>query len=150
MATQAAHHTSGSMCLRVPVLVHRGRADGGSASILLYVGLGPAAEGLEVRERRIVVVVSVPQREVLELGRAAHDGAPLTGAGVDAHGDASFLALVHHLLEEVDIVGSVAAPVLSAFDIKPDHAVLRSGKSVHGIIHLYIMATIIQILMVFH
>jgi len=127
------------MCLRVPVLVHRGRADGGGASILLHVGLGPAAEGLEVRERRIVVVVSVPQRQVAELSRAAHDGAPLTGTGVDAHGDAPLLALVDHLLEEVDVVGGVAAPVLSAFDIKPDHAVLGSRKGVHSIIHLYIM-----------
>ena len=82
----------------VVVLVHRGGAERSSTNVLLDAGLGPATERREVRERRIVVVVGVPQRQVAELRRAAHDGVPLTGTGVDAQRDASLLALVDHAL----------------------------------------------------
>ncbi len=68
----------------VEVLVDAGRAEGHISGVLLDGGLGPAAEGLEVREGGAVVVVRVPQRVRLEGGGAAHDGAPLTGAGVNA------------------------------------------------------------------
>lgn len=51
----------------VVVLVHRGRAEGSSADVLLDRRLGPATERREIRERRIVVVVRVPQRQAAEL-----------------------------------------------------------------------------------
>lgn len=42
------------------VLVDSDAAHGDIALVLLGVGLGPAAERSEVRERRVVVVVGVP------------------------------------------------------------------------------------------
>jgi len=128
-----------SVCRRlVVVLVHRGRAEGSSADVLLDRRLGPATERREVREGRIVVVVGVPQGQAAELRRAAHNGVPLAGAGVDAQRDASLLALVHHALQEVDVVGGRGRPVLGALHVQPQHAVLGAvvGKVVDGVVHL--------------
>ncbi len=122
----------------VVVLVHRGRAERSSPNVLLDRRLGPATERREVREGWIVIVMGVPQRQIAELRRAAHDGIPLAGAGVDAQRDASLLALVHHALEEVDVVGGGGGPVLGALHVEPQHAVLGAvvGKVVDGVVHL--------------
>jgi len=117
----------------VVVLVHAGRAEGHITSVLLDSRLGPAAEGLEVTEGGAVVVVGVPQREGLEGRRAAHDGVPLTRAGVDAQRDTLLLALVNHLLQEVHVVGGGRGPVLGALHIEPQHAVLGGANGAVGL-----------------
>jgi len=68
----------------IVVKVDAGRAEAHIASVLLDVGSRPAAEGVPIIERRIVVVVGVPQRQVAELSSVAHDGRPLAVTGVDA------------------------------------------------------------------
>lgn len=69
----------------IVVLVDASRAEGHIPSVLLDVRLGPAAEGHEVRERRVVVVVRVPQGVLAELRGTAHDRGPLAVAAVDAY-----------------------------------------------------------------
>ena len=56
------------------------------ASVLLGVGGRPAAELGEVAERRVVVVVGVPQRQgvAVRVAGGAEDGRPLGGRGVHA------------------------------------------------------------------
>ena len=70
------------------------------ASVLLGVGGRPAAELGEVAERRVVVVVGVPQRQGVAVGEAggAEDGGPLGGGGVDAAAHAVRGARVHQVL----------------------------------------------------
>ena len=98
----------------IAVLVVSGGAEGLVASILLHRRGGPATEGLEGGGAGVVghVPRREPQGEVLEGGAATHDGRPLTGAGVDAHLHTALVALVHHTLEEVDVVRGGARPVL--------------------------------------
>jgi len=55
----------------VVVLVDRGAADAGRASVLLDGRLGPSAKRREVREARVVVVVRVPELAALHAGPVA-------------------------------------------------------------------------------
>lgn len=96
----------------VAVLVPAGRAEGLVAGVLLHGGLGPAAEGAEVGEGRVGVVVSVPQWQGLEGSGSAHDWVPLGGAAVDAQAHAAGFAFVDHGLQEVHVVGGGGGPVL--------------------------------------
>lgn len=134
----------------VVVLIPIGSAEPLVASVLLDRGLGPSAERGEVGEGHGVIPVSIPQRQALELRRAAHDRTPLTGGTVDTHAYTHRIALVHHALQEVDVVSSTARPVLkskwlasnidnldiaqylSAFNVKPNHTIGSTKGSVHG------------------
>ena len=67
----------------VPALIYRCRAQRGGTSVLLDVGISPPTERSEVRERGVVVVVSVPERVLAELSRTTHDRRPLAVTSVD-------------------------------------------------------------------
>lgn len=73
------------LCL-VVVLIDAGGAEVLIASVLLDRRLSPSAEGSEVGEGRVVIVVSVPQWIGGELSRSAHDRVPLARTAVDTYG----------------------------------------------------------------
>ena len=56
--------------------------------------------------------------------RAAHDWAPLAGAGVDTDGGAHGLGLLDELVEEGLVGGGAGGPVLGALDVEPELGVL--------------------------
>ena len=71
----------------VPVVVDAHAAGAGITNVLLDVGRSPAAEVLEVREGRFVVVVGVPDGEPLGVGvrpAAADDLRPAVPVCVNA------------------------------------------------------------------
>merc|ERR1719456_1636252 len=107
--------------LRVVVLVYTSSARALAALVLLDGRMRPAAERSKVRERRVVVVVSVPQRQAREQSSITSDRAPLRLAGVDTHMHATALQGRHHLLQE-STVSLLAAPDIGGLHINPDHA----------------------------
>jgi hypothetical protein len=92
--------------------------------VLLGVRAGPAAEAGEVGEGRVVVVVSIPQRQGGAVGVAAgaEDGGPLRGRGVDSAAYPVGGAGVHQCLVPSLVTARVARPVLRALDVQPDAA----------------------------
>jgi len=106
------------------VLVHAHAALSDVAGVLLSVRRGPAAEGLEVTERWVVVVVRVPQRQGSLVGEAggAEDGRPLTGGRVNAALHSVGRAGVHQVLVPGLVAGGTGRPVLTALNVEPDTA----------------------------
>ncbi len=98
------------------------RAEGDVALVLLGVGGAPAAEGREVREGRVVVVVSVPEGQLraIAVGGGAEDSLPLVVRGVHTAADAVGSARVLQLLVERLVGAVVALPVLRTFNIQPN------------------------------
>lgn len=68
----------------IVVLVNTSRAEVLVTSVLLDGRLRPATERVPIRERWVHIVVSIPQRQIREGRRSAHDRVPLACTGVDA------------------------------------------------------------------
>merc|ERR1719261_996284 len=120
MATTFFPHISFPL---VMILVHTSRAQGDISYILFDIGRGPASKGREVIEIRIVVIVRVPQWIAGEFRGTTSDGIPLTSGGVNTDRYTLTNTFIHHILNEVDIVAGRRGPVLSTFDINPQHAI---------------------------
>ncbi len=96
----------------IVVLVHSGIAEVLITGILLDRRSRPASERVPIIVRRIVIVVSIPQWQVRERRRAAHDRIPLTGAGINAQVDATFTSTLNHGRQKVHVCGRRTRPVL--------------------------------------
>ena len=64
----------------------------------------------------------LPKWVLFELSSSSSNGAPLAAGGVDSKGYTLLQTLVHHALDEVDIVLMVGRPVLGTLNINPEHA----------------------------
>jgi len=110
------------MGLRVPIEIDIGTAESCVTLVLLDGGSGPSSEGSEVAERRIVVIMCVPQRIRVSASPTTHDGAPLRLRGVNSDGLSKVLGRGDGFRQPVLVIRNFA-PVLRAFNIKPEHAI---------------------------
>lgn len=85
---------------------------------------GPSTKGIKIREGWIVIVVSVPQRQLIAIDKAdtAKDGLPLIVGRVDATGDTPGRAGVLQLHEPGLVSAIVSSPVVSALNVQPHSA----------------------------